>query len=226
MAMATKTYTVRVSQSAPEFTSEQVATWLVEQLASGGPLNSDPGPGDKNVRVTLEKDQVEQAKRAANETEDAVFLRRLIATRVGLESEKVQKMEEKPKPHPIVLPPRLRMSSEQLTPVVAGYDHIQAFAISRALKTPEAMAAARMTGEERGQIAAAATEVLNRRAPKIIVENMDVIGLVSLLAAIEFKKIDAAKAIAERKRLTQASSETASVPAENPAESVTEGQLA
>jgi hypothetical protein len=52
-------------------------------------------------------------------------------------------------------------------------------------------------------LAAATVEVLNRRAPQRVVENIDLIGLASTLISIEFSKIEAVQEVAERKRQQQ-----------------------
>jgi len=201
--MSTKTYTVKVSKDAPNFSAEQIAGWLDEQIASNAALAPDPGSGEKSLRLTLERAKVEQAAKAAGETESAVFLRRLLGARGNLKPEERKEeapAEQKPRPKEAVLPPRLRLNADQLAPVVAAYDHLQAFAISRAMRAPEAMSAARFTPEEREQLAGATAELANRRAPEWLVQNIDVVGFASLLLSIEFKKIDAAREVAKRTR--------------------------
>ncbi len=49
--MANKSYTVRVSDSAPDVASERAAEWLDAQLASNTPLAADPGSGNKTLRT-------------------------------------------------------------------------------------------------------------------------------------------------------------------------------
>lgn len=206
--MNTKTYSVRIPQSAPDLSSEQVSTWLLEHTDSTAALALDPGAGPRVLRLTLDRAKVEQNAQAAGET-DAVFLRRLIATRAnvapeGQESELEKETAEKPRPRPMILPLRLRLSAEQMAPAVAAFDHFQAFAISRAMKTPEALVAARLNEEERTQLATATAELANRRAPAWLVENIDIFGFASLIVSIEFKKIDAAREVARRARGLQA----------------------
>jgi len=201
--MSTKTYTVKVSKDAPDFGAEQVAGWLDEQIVSNAPLAPDPGSGEKSLRLTLNRAKVEQGTKTAGETESAVFLRRLLGTRGNLKPEEHKEevaAEQKPRPKEAVLPARLRLTADQLAPVVAAYDHLQAFAISRAMRTPEAMPAARFTQEEREQLAGTTAELANRRAPAWLVQNIDVVGFASLLLSIEFKKIDAAREVAKRTR--------------------------
>ncbi len=207
--MSTKTYSVRVPQSAPDVNSDQVSTWLDEQAESSSALALDPGAGPKVLRLTLDRAKVEQGAEAAGESE-AVFLRRLLATRADLkpeprETESEKTAAERPRPRAIVLPPRLRLSAEQMAPAVSAFDHFQAFAISRAMKTPEAMTSARLNEEERTQLAGAAAELANRRAPAWLIENIDLFAFGSLLISIEFKKIDAARAVAEKVRTERAS---------------------
>ena len=210
--MNTKTYSVRVPQSAPDLDSEQVSTWLDAQHGSTESLAPDPGAGPKVLRLTLDREKVEQSAKAAGESE-AVFLRRLISSRAEVkpeprEAQTGKEVEEKPRPRPIVLPARLRLTAEQLGPAVAAYDHFQAFAISRAMRTPEAAAVARLTEEERAQLSSATAELTNRRAPTWLIENIDLFGLGSLLISIEFKKIDAAREVAEKARAKQAPKKT------------------
>ena len=57
--MSTKTYTVKVSKDAPNFSAEQIAGWLDEQIASNAALAPDPGSGEKSLRLTLERAKVE-----------------------------------------------------------------------------------------------------------------------------------------------------------------------
>lgn len=207
--MSTKTYTVRVPQNAPDLDSAQVSAWLDEQTEAGAALAPDPGAGPKVLRLTLDRSKVEEAAHSASESE-AAFLRRLIATRADVkpeprEPEAGKRAEPKARPRAVVLPPRLRLSPDQLTPVVAAFDHVQALAISRSMGVPEAAAVARMDEEERAQLATATAELANRRAPAWLVGNVDLVGFASLLASIEFRKIDAAREVAEKARAQQAS---------------------
>lgn len=199
---ASKSYSVRVAESAPELTSEHVSAWLDEQLTSRGPLTPDPGAGDKTLRLALPREKVEQAAKTAGEN-DASFLRRLVATRAGLKpEERPESKEEKPRVKEMEVPRALRLQAEQLRPAVAAYDTTQAWLISMAMRAPEAKAAARFTPEEREQLAGATVEVLNRRASAWpwLVQNLDLVNFGLLLTSIELQKIDAAAEVAKRLR--------------------------
>jgi hypothetical protein len=97
-----KTYTVRVPASATEITSEQVASWLLSFEESSGQLAADPGAGERSLRLSLDKQSVEEGARTAGEPE-ATFLRRLISTNVSISETKPGDSEEKGRPRPIVL---------------------------------------------------------------------------------------------------------------------------
>lgn len=193
--MSRKTYTVRVPSATPEVGSENASAWLDAQLASGGPLAADPGAGERTLRLSLEQDKVKAGADGAGEAE-AVFLRRLIASNV-LVPEKQEETEAKPKAP--ILKGSLRLRAEQAKPLVRVYEGVQSFVIRRALKAPEAVREASFSEEERDFLAAATIEVLNRRAPQPVVENIDLIGLASTLISIEFSKIEAVQEVAERK---------------------------
>jgi len=193
--MPRKTYTVRVSAATPEVSSESVSAWLTEQLDSNRSLAADPGAGDRTLRLSLEQEKVKASADIAGEPE-AVFLRRLIASNVSL-SEEQKETEAKPKAP--VLKGALRLRAEQAKPLVRIYEGVQSFVIRRAMKVPEATREASFTEEERDFLAAATIEVLNRRAPQRLVENIDLVGLASTLISIEFSKIEAVQELAERK---------------------------
>ena len=194
--MPRKTFTVRAPATTPEVNSEGVSDWLDTQLASDRPLAADPGPGERTLRLSLEQDKVKAGANAAGEAE-AVFLRRLIASNVSV-AEGPREAEAKPKAP--VLKGALRLRAEQAKPLVRIYEGIQSFAIRRVMKTPEAIHEASFTEDERDFLAAATIEVLNRRAPQRLVENIDLVGLASTLISIEFSKIEAVQEMAERKR--------------------------
>ena len=63
--MSTKTYTVRVPAGTPDISSEDVAAWLDAQLGSNAPLAADPGAGERSLRLSLDKEKVEQAASGA-----------------------------------------------------------------------------------------------------------------------------------------------------------------
>jgi len=191
--MPRKTYTVRVPAATPDVASESASAWLDAQLASDKPLAADPGAGDRTLRLSLEQEKVKAGADAVDEVE-AVFLRRLIASNVPLTEE-----PKETKPKTPVLKGALRLRAEQAKPLVRIYEGVQSFVIRRAMKVPEATREASFTEEERDFLAAATIEVLNRRAPQRLVENIDLVGLASTLISIEFSKIEAVQEVAERK---------------------------
>lgn len=193
--MSRKTYTVRVPSAMPEVTSENASAWLDAQSTSGGSLADDPGAGERTLRLSLEQDKVKAGADAAGEAE-AVFLRRLIASNVSVPEEP---REAEAKPKAPVLKGALRLRAEQAKPLVRVYEGVQSFVIRRVLKAPEAVREASFTEEERDFLSAATVEVLNRRAPQPVVENIDLIGLASTLISIEFSKIEAVQEVAKRK---------------------------
>jgi hypothetical protein len=193
--MPRKTYTVRVPAATPEVSSESVGAWLNEQLDSNRSLAADPGAGERTLRLSLEQEKVKASADAAGEVE-AVFLRRLVASNVPV-AEEQKDAEAKPKAP--VLKGALRLRAEQAKPLVRIYEGVQSFVIRRAMKVPEATREASFTEEERDFLAAATIEVLNRRAPQRLVENIDLVGLASTLISIEFSKIEAVQEVAERK---------------------------
>jgi len=199
--MPRKTYTVRAPGGMPDVSSENATAWLDVQLASGAPLTADPGAGERTLRLSLEQEKVKAGADAVGEAE-AVFLRRLIATNVPMPEES-EEQEKEAKPKAPVIRGSLRLRAEQAKPLVRVYEGVQSFVIRRALKAPEAVREASFTEEERDFLAAAAIEVLNRRAPQPVVENIDLIGLASTLISIEFSKIEAVQEVAERKRQNQ-----------------------
>jgi hypothetical protein len=203
--MANKTYTVRVATGAPDSTSEQVAQWLEAYLASPAELATDPGAGERTLRLSLNKEKVESAARATGEAE-APFLRRLIATHVSLpKEEKDEGQEEKveARPKPLVLRGPARLRPEQVRPLVHMFEAGQSLLIRRAFQVPPEPAvlqAAAYNEEQREQVSVAACEVANRRAPRVLVENIDIIGLVTTIIAIETEKIERVRAVAEQLR--------------------------
>lgn len=196
--MSSKTYTVRVPLGTPDVTGETVATWLDAQLSSNAPLAADPGAGERTFRLSLDQDKVEAGAQVTGEPV-AVFLRRLIASQVPVPGEP-DKPELEAKPKPLVLKGANRLRAEQVMPAVRLLEAGQSFVIRRALRSPEAVQEAAYTDEERDLLAASGAELLNRRAPRQLVENIDIVGFGVTLIAIEVKKIEAVQAVAERKR--------------------------
>jgi hypothetical protein len=199
--MSSKTYTVRVPAGTPDVTSEIAAGWLDEQLESNAPLAADPGAGERTFRLSLDQDKVETGAQAVGEPV-AIFLRRLIASQIPI-SAQPDKSELEAKPKPLVLKGAMRLRPEQVMPAVRLLEAGQSFVIRRALRAPEAVQEAAYTDEERALLAASGAEVLNRRAPRQLVENMDIVGFGMTLIAIEVKKIEAVQAVAEQKRKQQ-----------------------
>jgi hypothetical protein len=206
--MSTKTYTVRIPANAPEVKSDQVAQWLEAYVASPADLVTDPGAGERSLRLSLDRERVEQGAHAADEAE-ATFLRRLVATNIPVPKEEKQEPveHEAPRPKAMVLKGPLRLRPEQLSPLVDVFDAGQSYALRQVFHVPPipaALQAAAYTQEEREQLSVAACEVVNRRAPRALVENIDVFGLVTTLVAIESRKIEQVQAVAERLKEQQA----------------------
>lgn len=203
--MPIKTYTVRVAEDAPDVNTDQVAEWLETYLVSPTQLAPDPGAGERSLRLSLDRGKTESAARSAGEAE-APFLRRLIATHVNLPSEEKEHRPEEnveARPKPLVLRGPARLRPEQVRPLVLVFEAGQSFVIRRAFQVPPdpaMMQAAAYSDEQREQVSVAACEVTNRRAPRILVENIDVIGLVTTIIAIETEKIERVRAAAEQLR--------------------------
>ncbi len=198
--MSTKTYTVRVSVGAPEIGSDTVAGWLDAHLASPGELALDPGAGDRSLRLSLEKETVEQAAHAAAEPE-ATFLRRLIATNVAIPQEQKQQEEkDEARPKTPVLKGALKLRPDQVRPVVRAFEAGQSFVIRQAFGVSQAVEAAAFTEGEREELSVSTCEVLNRRAPRALIENIDLVGLATTVIAIESRKIEQVQGVAEHLR--------------------------
>ncbi len=208
--MSTKTYTVRVPAGTPDLNSEDVAVWLDAQLASNAPLTADPGAGERSLRLSLDKEKVEQAASGAGEPE-ATFLRRLIATNVAVpREEKQQEQKDEARPKTPVLKGTLKLRSDQVRPVVRAFEAGQSYVIRRAFGVPQAVEAAAFTEQEREELSVSTCEVLNRRAPRALVENIDLVGLATTVIAIESRKIEQVQAVAEYLRQQRAAQEPGS----------------
>jgi hypothetical protein len=195
--MPSKTFTVRIPQGALEVTSEQVAGWL--ETCSPAELVPDPGAGERSLRLSLDADKVKAGAQAAGEPE-AVFVRRLIASHVPI-PEETGKAEAEPKPKAPVLKGALKLRQEQIRPLVSLVDAAQSFRLRRVFRLPpepDVLQAAAYTEAEKDQLAAASVEVVNRRAPKWLVENADVLSFLSTFGSIELQKIERLRALAER----------------------------
>jgi hypothetical protein len=204
--MPSKTYSVRVSVGAPEITSEQVAGWLANYGESSGQLAADPGAGERSLRLSLDRQSVEESARGAGEPE-ATFLRRLIATNVNLSEAKQGTTEEKGRPRPVVLKGATKLRPDQVQPLVRVFEAGQAFAIRKTFRLPlalETVQATSFTEEERERLSAVSAEVINRRAPPWLVENGDIFALLTEIGAIESRRIEAALALAEQIRQLRA----------------------
>ena len=215
--MSKKTFTIRISKDAPDVSSDQVAGWLEAPLESSRELAADPGAGERSLRLSLDKELVEQGARVAGEPE-ATFLRRLIATNISLPEEKPLATEARPRPKAAVLKGAMRLRPDQVRPLVRVLEAGQAYAIRKTLRLPlaaETMQATSFTEEERDRLSTVSAEVINRRAPAWLVENGDVFALLTEIAAIETRKIEAALGLAEQIRQSQAqqrAAEQESVP--------------
>jgi hypothetical protein len=201
-----KTFTIRMSKDAPDVSSDQVAAWVEDQSESRRELAADPGAGERSLRLSLDKQAVEQGARIAGEPE-ATFLRRLIATNIPLPQEKPEATEDKARPKATVLKGAMRLRPDQVRPVVRVLEAGQAYAIRRALRLPlaaETTQATTYTEEERDRLSSVSAEVINRRAPAWLIENGDVFAFLTEIAAIETRKIEAALVLAQQIRQTQA----------------------
>lgn len=135
--MSTKTFTVRVPTSAPDTTSDHVSQWLESHLASPTDLASDPGAGERSLRLSLDREKVAQGAHSANEPE-ATFLRRLIATNVAIPQEEQEESKTQLRPRTPVLKGALKLRPDQIRPVVRGLEAAQSYAIRQAFHVPEA----------------------------------------------------------------------------------------
>jgi hypothetical protein len=202
--MSTKTYTVRVPAGTADIGSDAVAQWLEAHLDSASDLSPDPGAGERSLRLSLDKEKVEQAGRRVGEPE-ATFLRRLIATNVAVPPEgKPQQQKDEARPKTPVLKGTLKLRPDQVRPVVRAFEAGQSYVIRQAFGVPEAVSAAAFTEQEREELSVSSCEVLNRRAPRALVENIDLVGLATTVIAIESRKIEQVQAVAENLRQQRA----------------------
>lgn len=205
--MSTKTYTVRVPAGTPDIGSDIVAQYLRVYTDSPADLAPDPGAGEKSLRLSLDREEVDQGARAADEP-DATFLRRLIATNIALApAEKQQEQKDEARPKAPVLKGPLKLRPDQIRPVVRAFETAQSYAIRKAFGVPEAGEAAAFTEAEREELSVSTCEVLNRRAPRALVENIDLVGLATTVIAVESRKIEQVQAVAEHLRQQRAAQE-------------------
>jgi hypothetical protein len=148
--------------------------------------------------------KVEQAARRVAEPE-ATFLRRLIATNVALpQQEKPQEQKDEARPKTPVLKGALKLRPDQVRPMVRAFEAGQSYVIRQAFGVQQAVAAAAFTEGEREELSVSTCEVLNRRAPRALVENIDLVGLATTVIAIESRKIEQVQAVAEDLRQQRA----------------------
>ena len=203
--MTIKTYTVRVPAGTPEIGSDDMAQWLEAHLVSATGLAPDPGAGERSLRLSLDKEKVEQAARDAGEA-DATFVRRLVASNVTVpQEERPKEPKDEARPKPPVLKGTLKLRPDQVRPVVRAFEAGQSYVIRQAFGAPQAVDAAAFTEQEREELSVSTCEVLNRRAPRALVENIDLVGLATTVIAIESRKIEQVQAVAEllRQRAAQ-----------------------
>jgi hypothetical protein len=208
--MPNKAYTVRISGASPEITTEQVGSWLLNFGESSGQLAADPGAGERSLRLSLDKESVQEGARAAGEPE-ATFLRRLIATNISLAETNQGATEERGRPRPVVLKGAMKLRPDQVQPLVRVFEAGQALAIRKTFHLPaavETVQATAFTEEERERLSAVSAEVINRRAPAWLVENGDIFALLTEIGTIESRKIEAALALAEQIRQLRAEQST------------------
>ena len=196
--MSTKTYTVRVPAGTPDISSEDVAAWLDAQLGSNAPLAADPGAGERSLRLSLDKEKVEQAARSAVNASPAGN------TVAKPQEEKQHEQKDEARPKTPVLKGALKLRPDQVCPVVRAFEAGQSYVIRQAFGVPQAVEAAAFTEEEREELSVSTCEVLNRRAPRALVENIDLVGLATTVIAIESRKIEQVQAVAEYLRQQQA----------------------
>lgn len=197
--MANKTYTVRVPVGTPDIGSEAVAQWLEAYLASPRDLAHDPGAGERSLRLSLDKEKVEQSAHVADEPE-ATFLRRLLASNATLSPAQQQAPKDEPRPKSPILKGALKVQPDQARPLVQAFESGQSFLIRRAFRVPQAVQAAAFTEQERQELSALTCEALNRRAPRALVENGDLFALATKLFAVEFRTIEQVRKEAEHMR--------------------------
>lgn len=171
-------YKLRMPVAVKDATSANVAAWIDEALKSGGALKADPGSGEEAISLRLDPEKVTQLANKKNERV-YVTLRRLIATRCDLPAAEPREksagavaadaLPEK------VLPRKLEYTAEDMLKVVRGMDKGLAMAYRRVYGLKE-LEAADTPEEDRG-LAEKMAECVNRRAPKWMVENADLVKL-------------------------------------------------
>lgn len=172
-------YKLRLPREVPEATSENVAQWIEQAATAKGKLAADPGGGP--VRISLSLDQAKVVE-FANDSREKVYvaLRRLIATHAKIEpieegkgsgaaAEAKEHLPEK------LLPRNLRFEAEDFLDFVQGGDKVLAFLYRRVYRVSD-LKPAETPAEDR-KLCDALAEVVNRRSPRILLENADLARL-------------------------------------------------
>lgn len=178
--MPTREYKLRLPREVPEATSENVAQWIEQGLTNKGKLAVDPGGGPVRISISLDPEKAVQFANGAREKVH-IALRRLIATHVPIEP--LADPEEKgsaaadAKEHlpERVLPRKLAYEASDFIDFVRGGDKALAFIYRRAYGVPDLKAAE--TPVEDQKLCASLAEVVNRRSPRILLENADLVKL-------------------------------------------------
>ena len=161
-----------------EATSANVTAWIEEALKDGATFKADPGAGPETIALRLDPEKVVALANKKHERVP-VMLRRLIATRCNLPpAEQKEKSAGAVASEALpdkVLPRKLQYEPEDFLKIVHGMDKGLAMAYRRVYGLKELAAAE--TPEEDRDLATAMAECANRRAPKWMVENADLVKL-------------------------------------------------
>lgn len=176
--MKARDYKIRIAVKPAEATSENVALWIDEALKNGGALRADPGAGDQMIALRLDTANLMELANKKNERVH-VLLRRLIATRCDLppaekEEHSAGAVAAAALPDP-VLPAKLRYTAEDFIDFVRGMDKSLAMLYRKGYGVKELTAVD--TAEEDRNLAEKMAEAANRRAPKWMIENADLLKL-------------------------------------------------
>jgi hypothetical protein len=228
-----KIFRLKVPKHFAVVAGTDVSAWLEQSLTSGAPLSPDCGPGDTWISFELDEAQVDKLAEREHETATKV-LRRLIATRVPSspvqqspspepERAEVADVLEPPKP---VLPKRMQLDGSDVLPLAK----ILTFASSRLTDilwgvTPEErryldteMSKDSKLLESEAKLADAVAGILNNRAPRLLVENADVVKGSLVFAAHEGQIFNRRSSRLQEKRHGHSarSASVAAVPASAP----------
>jgi hypothetical protein len=231
-----KTFRFKVPALFSSVNAADISQWLEQTLASGAPLSPDCGPGDAWLGVELDESAVARLVEREGESPTQV-LRRLLVTRVP--SSPVQQSPlpepepgrgevadvlEPPKP---VLPKRMQLDGSDVLPLAK----ILTFASSRLTDflwkvTPAErdyldaeMSRDSKILESEAKLADAVAGILNNRAPRLLVENADVVKGSLVFAAHEGQIFNRRSSRLQEKRhehSARSASAAASVPAAVP----------